>query len=172
MLTCAIVRPKYQELYVNKRPPLCYNKTSSWTTMLVTSVFPDHRQHKGGRVSFESVLRDFNASWQEGRWVEAQGGGTWQCDRAGNREGVGKGLIDNLRRSLTSASYSSWLKTCSRPPTIPPARGRGARACHELAYISDSNYMRLFWIKCLKTFQPHGCFAVHEKIRFWMTWKH
>lgn len=70
------------------------NKTSHSTTMLVILVFHDHRQHKGGRVSFDSFLRDFNASWWEGRTVDTRGGGTWQCGRAGSRDGVGTRLMD------------------------------------------------------------------------------
>lgn len=134
MLTCGIVRPKYQELCINKWPPLGYNKTSRWTTTLVTSVFPDHRQHKGGRVSFESFLRDFNASWQEGSLVEAQGGGTWQCNRVDNREGMGKGLIDNLWRSPPVTYFSQLFLTAQNFQSLSNNTTGQRKRCMSLSW--------------------------------------
>lgn len=74
--------------------------------------------HKGGRVSFDSFLRDFNASWQKVQLQKLMAE-AWQCSRAGIREGVENRLIANLHRSsihLVQSALPHSLKISQLPP--------------------------------------------------------
>ena len=103
MPTCAVVGPKYQRLCEGQQPQLHYSKTSyvetvsyfSITVILNITVYIDNvRAEKSILTGFRknSVHPGGNIEQQEWR-VEA---GDNMADQEAEKEGVGKGVVNNL----------------------------------------------------------------------------